>query len=49
MDYEITGEIFEEEMPNPNLYVTLPYSGGLWASDIFPWLEPDPWSFKATF
>lgn len=37
----------DEQMVNPNLYVTLASSGGLWSAGVFPWQETYPWTFNA--
>lgn len=40
-------ELEEQIMSNPNLYVTLAPSGGIWSPDTFPWLLTRPWTLNA--
>ncbi len=39
----------ELEMNNPNLYITLDSSGGLWSAATFPWQEQYPWTFNQQY
>jgi hypothetical protein len=39
-------DYYDEEMKNPNLYVTLASSGGLWSAAVYPWQEALPWTFN---
>lgn len=34
-------------MKNPNLYVTLATSGGIWSASTITWQEPMPWTLNA--
>lgn len=45
-DYTFDGQIYGE-MKNPNLYVTLESSGGIWSASTFPWQETYPWTINA--
>lgn len=40
-------EIEAQMMANPNLYVTLTPSGGIWSANTFPWLLSKPWTLSA--
>jgi len=46
---DITLDDDEIVMKNPNLYITLSSSGGLWSAAIFPWQEQYPWTFNQQY
>ncbi len=45
MEYEDC--IDEYAMENPNLYITLESSGGIWSAAVYPWQESNPWTLNA--
>lgn len=38
----------EFEMENPNLYLTLSPSGGIWSANTYTWQETNPWTLNSS-
>lgn len=46
-DDDINLNCFDEDMKNPNLYITMESMGGFFSSNVYPFLEINPFTLNA--